>query len=192
TALGEGFATIELIHADEAEAGYEVNVIDEKNIILPYGYVKPSGKLTIKENGTYNVRNYESVEVNVSTSENLDTDLTSIESKIADLNAILDELGAVGYTVTIQGAYDEDYGACATYSLDNGSTWESINGYDLVLDNVKEIMFKRVGDAPIDEMKYWKESEYDEDLDPIDYDDFYFNQNYTLTENTTFRFYAAW
>lgn len=166
TALAEGFATIELIHADEAEAGYEVNVIDEKNIILPYGYVKPSGKLTIKENGTYNVRNFEAVDVNI--------------------------IG--GHTVKIFGAYSEGYGSALEYSLDSGGKWIPVTNENNVIANVTKIRFRSVrGYNTYDWYYYTTDTEIPEDAEIWEYGtEFDANVDYTITKDTIFDVTVDW
>lgn len=167
TALAEGFATIDLMHADEAERGYEVNIISEDNIILPYGYVKPSGKLTITENGTYNVRNFEAVDVNI--------------------------IG--GHTVKISGAYrDDNYESALEYSLDSGGTWIPVTDENNVIENVTQIRFRSVtGYNSYDWYYYTTDTEIPEDAEIWEYGtEFDANVDYAITKDTVFEVTVDW
>ena len=115
--------------------------------------------------------------------EDLDSELTSIESKIADLNAILNELSGVGYTVTLpRGWYDDGMPTTfVQYSLDGGSTWHDITEDTEPVTNVTQIMFRQIIDADTYDMYYYIEGDEEEYS-------WRYNVNYALTGNTEFTF----
>jgi hypothetical protein len=66
---------------------------------IPDEYIVPSGELPITSNGTYDIKNYVSVSVNVSgtgVAENLDTELDTQEAKLNQLLSILDSKASGG------------------------------------------------------------------------------------------------
>jgi hypothetical protein len=123
--------TSQEIKPDTDYAGLKKVTVDA----IPYGYVKPSGSITLTANGSYNVRSRETVVVNVPivTTEQWDGLYEEIVS---------------GYTVTLQlGTYysrnpftsDTGY----TYSIDGGVTKIPLYNQKVpvVLDNVQTIGF---------------------------------------------------
>ena len=58
---------------------------------IPDTYIQPSGTLNVAANGTFDVKNYASVSVNIP-SENLDSVITELETKAATLITLLPSL----------------------------------------------------------------------------------------------------
>ena len=67
--------------------------------------ILPNGTLSITANGTYDVKNYASI--NVSITENLDVELATQEAKIAELLALLDTKNAVIENLDVELATQE-------------------------------------------------------------------------------------
>lgn len=66
---------------------------------IPAEYIIPSDEFAITANGTYDIKNYASVSVNIAgDSENLDTELNAQETKLNQLLSILDNKAAGGST----------------------------------------------------------------------------------------------
>lgn len=68
--------------------GYNPVVV---NVPVPDGYIQPSGSVTITENGTHDVSEYASAEVNVP-SENLDTEIAEQTTTLDEQAALISEL----------------------------------------------------------------------------------------------------
>ncbi len=101
---------------------------------IPTDYIIPSGTLEVTENGTKDVTNYKSVNVNVPTPEPTYWDGSYT-------------LSGLGYTVTLEvtsGNYiDSDF----EYSIDNGTTWNKFTVGTTTLENVNTITFKAISVA---------------------------------------------
>lgn len=96
---------------------------------IPTDYIIPSGTLEVTENGTKDVTNYKSVNVNVPTPEPTYWDGSYT-------------LSGLGYTVTLNVDSNLLNSDTYTYSLDSGSTWEQFTSATMTLDNVSKIKFK--------------------------------------------------
>lgn len=119
--------TSQVITADSGYDGLSKVTVN----VIPSSYIIPSGTLAISENGTKDVTQYASVNVNVPTPEPTYWDGTYIEEELAS-----------GYTLTLNCASNVLNSAAYLYSLDSGTTWNQFTSSTMTLENVSVIKFK--------------------------------------------------